>query len=252
MAAKRLIYQVAIGEPRPLWERCMGSVRTYAERHGIDHFIQPEMVLKIVPKHSHRSPQAIALGGLPNLEKLAGLARFDRYDQIALIDSDVYAAPDAPSIFDAVDPACDVAGVTERSLPITAAYARKLDGYERAQFGPVLGVGLPFLQAGVLVYNRSFARFLPDGPKAFWEQPSLERFINGEGAFRWQSEQTTLNWFLRSHGAKVQLIDPKWNMLFGATTTLAGAAFVHFFLSSHLTGDDPVEMIRTGRGRARV
>lgn len=252
MAARRLIYQVAIGPIRPLWGRCLESVATYCRRHGIDHLVQREMVLKVVPKHSHRSPQAIALGGLPNLEKLAGLAHFDTYDQIALIDADVWMAPDAPNIFDEVNPAADVAGVTERSLPITTAYARKLDGYERSQFGPLHGVGLPFLQCGVMVYNRSFARFLPDGPKAFWEQPCLERFINGEGAFRWQSEQTTLNWFLREKGAIIQLLPPKWNMLFGATTTLEGAAAVHFFLSDHLKGEDPEEMIRTGKGRARV
>lgn len=251
---KRLCYQVLVGERRPLWDKCVASVAAYCARHGIIHEVQLEMVLKVKPKKSLRSEGAVRLGGLPNLEKLNGLTRFKDFDQIALIDSDVWASPDAPNIFDHVQPDCDVAGVTERALPISDAYARKLDRYEKMQFDPVGGVGLPFLQCGVMVYNRSFARFMPDGPKAFWEQQNLESFINGDGGWRWQSEQCTLSWFLRANDARIGTLDPRFNWLFGVLQPgrQAEGWLHHFFLSQHLTHDNPAEMVRTGAGRPRI
>jgi len=251
---KRLLFQVLIGERRPLWEKCVRSAAAYAARIGCVHQVQLEMVLKVMPKKSQRSEGAVRLGGLPNLEKLNGLSYLHEFEQIALIDSDVYITDSAPNIFDCVPTDCDVAGVTERALPISPLYARKLDRYEQMQFAPVNGVGLPFLQCGVMVYNRSFQRFMPDGPKAFWEQPSLERFINGEGGWRWQSEQCTLSWFLRANSVNVAALPIQFNWLYGALQPgrMHEGWFHHLFLSEHLKGDDPAEMIRTGTARPRL
>lgn len=251
---KRLLFQVAIGEPRPLWERCLASMASYCQRHGIEHRVAREPLLRIRPVKSARSENALRMGYLPNLEKLAGLDLLGSYDRVAIVDSDVWARPDAPDIFAAVPLECDLAGCPERSMPITAAYARKLDWYERGQFGPLKGVGLPFLQFGVIVYNASFRRFLPDGARAMITQPSLERFINGEGSWRWQTEQTTMNWFVRASGAAIAALPPWFNGLYGALQPgeIERCHFVHFFLSDHLKGSDPEEMLRMGNARPRV
>ena len=247
---KRLIYTVCIGQPRPLWQRCIASMRTYCERHGIEHRLQTEMALRVMPKHSHRSPQAVALGGLPNLEKLHGLSLLGDYSQIALVDADVWATPDAPDIFDAVNPAVDFAGCVEREMECTPAYARKLDGYAHGQYGDAR---FPFFNCGVEVFNASMARHLHSQTiPEFIERPEFADLIDGKGAWKWASEQTLMNVWLRSCGATLQHLRPRWNVLFGAVTMPADAAFVHFFLSSHLTSEDPEEMIRTGRGRPRV
>lgn len=251
---RRLVYQVAIGPRRPLWEQCIESMARYCARHGFTHEVQREPILRIRPKASQRSEGALRLGYLPNCEKMAGLSLFDQFEQIAIVDSDVWATADAPSIFDGVPPSCDLAAVTERALPISPIYARKLDRYERMQFAPLDGVGLPFLQCGVIVYNRSFTRFMPGGPKGWYEQLELERFVNGEGPWRWQTEQVTLSWFCRAKGVDVAALDPRFNWLFGAILTahrLEGW-FHHMFLSEHLTGTDPEQMVKMGTGRPRL
>ena len=247
---RRLIYTVCVGERRPLWDRCIGSMVTYCRRHGIDHRLQAQPILRIVPRDSHRSEGALRMGYLPNLEKLCGLALLGDYDQVALIDADVWAMPDAPDIFEAVTPAADYAAVIERDLPIIPAYARKLDAYARGQYGDP---GFPFFNCGVEVFNASIVRhFHGQSVLEFLGRPEFADFINGKGNYRWATEQTLMNVWVRSCGASLQRLAPKWNMLFGAVPSVTGAAFVHFFLSAHLSCNDPEEMLRTGRGRARV
>lgn len=252
---KRLIFQVGVGPRRNLWERCIKSVAQYAASHGIEHRVLREPILRIVPKASQRSKEAVArLGYLPIYEKQNALGLLGEYDQIAVIDSDVYARPGAPNIFEEVPPECDFAAVTERSMPITEAYARKLAKYEPQQYGPLKGVGLPFFQMGIVVMNKSLRRLCPESPKDFVQRPEFERFVNGEGAWRWQTEQTLFNWWLRSSAANVVALPWTWHGLYGAVKpgTIEHCAFVHFFLSDHLTSDDPVDMLRTGNARPRV
>jgi len=247
---KRLIYQVAVGPQRPLWTRCLESMAVYAKRHGIDYHLQTEPILRIAPERSHRSASALKLGYLPNLEKLAALARLADYDALALIDADVYALPDAPDVFDALNRDADFAAVVEREMAITPAYARKLDAYSQGQYGHPQ---FPFFNCGVELFNQSMVRHLcGQTPTEFLRRPEFADFINGKGNYRWASEQTLMNVWVRSCGASLQHLAPKWNVLFGAVTAPADAAFVHFFLSAHLTSDDPQEMLRTGKGRARV
>jgi len=69
-AVTNLIFQVAVGEKRPLYERCLGSAKNYCERHGLDHVVLREPVLRIRPKASKRSRGAVErLGYLPIFEK---------------------------------------------------------------------------------------------------------------------------------------------------------------------------------------
>jgi len=248
---KRLIWQVAIGPQRPLWEKCLASVATYAERHGIDYHLQREPILRIAPKQSHRSAAALKLGYLPNLEKLAGLDRLGEYDQVALFDADVWARPDAPDIFEDVVRQADYAACVEREMPIIPAYARKLDAYARGQYGEAR---FPFFNCGVEVFSASIQRHLHGQTAAqFLARPEFVDFIAGKGAWRWASEQTLMNVWLHACGATLQHLSWRWNGLYGMIDAqrLNEAHLVHFLLSSHLHGDDPETLLRT-HGRTRI
>lgn len=248
---KRLVWQVAVGSRRLLWDRCLESMRTYAERHGIDYHLQTEPVLRIVPKKSSRSPEAMRLGYLPIFEKFQSFALLGEYDEILVVDADVWAAPRAPNIFEAVPDGAEFAAVIERDMPITNAYARKIDAYARGQYGDG---AFPFANMGVRVIRKKLRRLLVgQTPTEFIRRPEFEPYVNGEGNLRWQTEQTLLNVWVRACGAHFQPLGWKWNALFGAVVaSLQEAHFVHFFLSDHLEGDDPEVLIRTGKGRARV
>lgn len=249
-----LVYQVAIGEQRPLWQHCLDSVGIWCKRHGYDHHIQREPLLRIRPKNSQRSANALRLGYLPNLEKLAGLDHLPSYDGVIIMDADVWLRPNAPSIVPDLPPTCDVAGCPERAMPIVPAYAKKLDWYERGQFGPVQWVGLPFIQFGVVVYLRSFLRFVPDGARALLARPDLQPFIDGQGSWKWQTEQTTMNWFLRSQRVHVHHFPHLWNGLYGVLNPgeIERCHAIHFFLSAHIHGSEDPETLLRINGRPKI
>ena len=50
---------------------------------------------------------------------------FDQYDQIAIIDADVYIRPNSPDFFEELPKEYDFGGVVERSMPLTEAYQQK-------------------------------------------------------------------------------------------------------------------------------
>ena len=68
----RMIYQVYVGKPSVLYDTCVQSVTVYCAKHGIDHVIQREPILKICPdmNRTERSQEAVSrLGYLPIFEK---------------------------------------------------------------------------------------------------------------------------------------------------------------------------------------
>ena len=102
MVNKRMIYQVAVGKKSKLYEHCIASVRAYAKRHGIDHIVlrQPKLRIGVDPFNTNRSKEAVArLGYLPIFEKENAFEYLDSYDQVAIIDSDIYIRDNAPDIF---------------------------------------------------------------------------------------------------------------------------------------------------------
>jgi hypothetical protein len=127
---RRLIFQVAVGEVPGFYKPCMYSMRAYAARIGADYEALTEPELRIVPKKSQRSENALRLGYLPIFEKEAGFSRLGEYDQVAIIDADVYAMPDAPDIFAAAGDA-EFAGVFESEMPLDEKAERKVRNYAR-------------------------------------------------------------------------------------------------------------------------
>lgn len=233
---RRLIFQVAVGEVPAFYGPCMGSVREYADGIDAEYEALREPELRIVPKKSQRSENALRLGYLPIFEKEAAFSRFaDDYDQIAIIDADVYARPNAPDIFRAAGTA-DFAAVRECDLPLQEQYEKKIRNYARDQYGDA---GFPFFNMGVTVWNKSMLRFLGplESPKQFIERPEFEKFVNGEGKYRWSTDQTLLNTWVKQTGMSRMDLDWRWNCMYDyvvPTALRAHPHFVHFALASKM------------------
>jgi len=242
---KRLIYQVRVGEDSPIYNPCITSVAQYCSRHGISHRLLLEPKLRIAPLASRRSENALRLGYLPIYEKENAFVELERYDQVAIIDADVYLRPDARNIFDELEPGVAFAGVVEREMPITDKYRRKIGQYSKGQYGNLAleadfewdGAGAEFFNMGVMVLTQELLPFLEgQTPEEFIRRPEFERFVNGEGAWRWSTDQTLLNYWIKKEQIPAQHLNWRWNALFGGVkpARIHEAHFVHFFLSSHL------------------
>ena len=249
---RRLVWQVYIGQRRPLWESCLDSIEAYCERHGFEHRVLTEPVLRIVPLKSQRSEGALRMGYLPIFEKFNAWALLHDFDEIAVIDADVYAKPDAPSIFDVVPSPFPFAAAIEREMPLTEAYAKRIAAYAQGQYGTPWH---PFRNMGVTVLRPELLRWL-DGqtPEEFIRREEFEPFVNGEGAYRWATEQTLTNTWLERERIPVFSLPWQFNCMYGAVIPEAydQAHLIHFFNSDKLSSDDPEEMLRTKAGRARV
>ena len=100
---KQMIYQVAVGPKSKLYEHCIDSVANYCKKYGIEHIVQRQPILRICPDifATNRSTDSYKKHGgfLPIFEKENAFDYFDRFNDIAIIDADIYIRPDAPNIF---------------------------------------------------------------------------------------------------------------------------------------------------------
>jgi hypothetical protein len=257
---KLLIYQVSVGDPSELYKHCNASVKAYAEAHGIDYKKQTTMKLCINPDPftGNRSKNSCRLGGLPVFEKENAFAYLKDYDAVAIIDSDVYIRPDTKlNIFDEVDPEqYDFGGVVERDMPITNKYREKIINYSRMQYSSLRMVdwkwtmsGAEFMNMGIMVMNKSFMKYL-DGqtPKEFICRDEFKDFVDGIGAWKWSTDQTLLNYFIKREKIRVKQLGFEWNALFSAVKhdRIKEAHFIHFFLKDHLPnkGEDVKSLMK--------
>lgn len=242
MAKQHLIFQVCVGDHPAFYEDCVDSVSRYADRIGADHIVHREPVLRIAPLDSKRSANALRLGYLPIYEKEAAFTYLHRYEKVLVLDADVYVRDSAPDIF--CNPLADkpFCGVVEREMPLTNQYFNKIRKYCEGQYRDMPEIdwkwnanGAEFFNMGVMLLNRSILEYLNgETPTQFLRRPEFERFINGEGHFKWSTDQTLLNWWLKSEDIPVGHLDWRWNALFGAIVNHTSAYFVHFFLSAKL------------------
>ena len=247
---KRLIYQVAVSKPSKLYEHCIESVREYADRHGITHKIltEPQLRIKPDPFNMGRSKESYEKYGgyLPIFEKENAFAHLDDFDQVAIIDADIYIRPDAPNIFDDFGTHHAFGAVVERDMPITDEYMSKIRRYSQMQyaslhnrgigFDPQPGMGYEFANMGMIVVNsKNFKPFLKgQTPREFLERAEFKDFVDGVSAWKWSTDQTLLNYFIRKHNVPFKRMDWKLNGLFTANTRIDECHFVHFFLKDHL------------------
>jgi len=244
---KQMIYQVKVGpNPPAFYDTCINSVAEYCQKHDIDHIVQREPLLKIRPLNSCRSEAAVErLGYLPIYEKENAFNYLDKYDHIAIVDSDIFIRDGAPNIFDELRPNTAFAGVMEKDMPLTPQYRNKILAYSRGQYdrlsdapfekGPTFGTA--FYNMGLMVFTKKLKEYLNgETPEQFIRRPEFERFVNGEGNWKWSTDQTLLNYWVCKSGMKQQQLDWKWNALFKGIVDqkLPEAHFIHFFLSGNL------------------
>ena len=244
---KKLIFQVSVGKPSKLYQTCIDSVARYCEKYGITHKVLYEPKLKIVPDpiRNGRSKEAVArLGYMPIYEKENAFEYFDRYDQIAIVDSDIYIKATAPDIFLDLSQDYDFGGVVERELPLNHKYKNKITKYSRSAFTNLKDVdwrwnhlGAEFYNMGLMVMNKSFAKYLNgQTPKEFISRPEFKDFVDGVGFYKWSTDQMLLNWFVKKEKMKCKNMDWRWNSLYTAVEKhkQQESYFVHFFLRDHL------------------
>ena len=254
MAGKpsKLIYQVAVGEVPAFYERCIDSVNRYCNRYGIVHHVQREPLLKIAPKDSKRSTNALRLGFLPIFEKEVAFDYLNQFDQIAIVDADIFIRNTAPDLF-AQAQGAPFAGAVEREMPLTPAYATKVYKHSQGQFSGLTDVdwkwdsrGAEYFNMGLMLLDKSILPYLNgETPEQFIRRPEFERFVNGEGHWKWSTDQTLLNWWLKKARIPALSLSWKWNALYGAVQSVREAYFVHFFLSSKLGTGEIERVIKT-------
>lgn len=263
MKMKRLIYQVYTGKQSKLYNHCTQSVANYARRLGVDYKVQrtPILMIKPDPFTTNRSKESYEKYGgfLPIYEKENALGFLDSYDQIAIIDADVYIRPECTeSIFDAAGTDVDFAGVLERDMPTTAAYTQKIANYSRMQYGaPSIYYmfdwqhpgGADFYNMGIMVLNKSISKYLNgQTPLEFLRRPMFKPFVDGIGAWKWSTDQTLLNVWVKNEKMKVKNLHFKWNGLFTGIemSRIKECNFIHFFLKDKLIdkGENVEELMK--------
>lgn len=255
---KRLIYQVYVGQKSALYDHCTSSVSDYCKKHDIEHVIQrsPKLMIRPDPFTTNRSKEAVErLGYLPIYEKENAFEYLKTYDQVAIVDSDIWIRPDAPNIFDDLGEEFDFGGVVEREMPITQQYAGKIINYSRMQYEHLSQfvdfkpneLGYEFINMGLMVMNKSLLSHLKGmSPKEFIQQHDFKAFVDGLGPWKWSTDQTLLNYWLKRDGIKVKNMNWKWNGLYSAITRVDEAYFVHFFLKDKLPerGENVKELMK--------
>lgn len=257
---KTLIFQVAVCEVKPFYEFCINSAKEYARKIGAEHFVLREPRLKIKPVNSCRSKNALRHQMLPIFEKEVAFSNefLDNYDAIAIIDCDMYIKDSAPNIFNELDNDTIFAGVIEKDLPSTKQHQEKCRKFSMAQYEPVKHVmtkwhpknGVPFYNMGMMLFSNKIKKYLNgETPEQFIKRKEFEPFVNGEGHFKWSTDQSLLNFWIVKTGMKTKNLDWKWNALYKAIpdNKLKQAHFIHFFLSSKLPrrGEEIPRIIRT-------
>lgn len=247
-----MIYQVYVGKPSRLYDHCTASVAAYCSRHGITYKLQKTPILKIKPDvfATNRSKESYEKHGgfLPIYEKENAFSYFEEYDQIAIVDADIYIRPDAPNIFDELKSETEFAGVVEREMPITHQYAQKIINYSRMQYHELHlnkvanfqpnPLGYEFYNMGLMVMQNSITKYFKSGetPHQFISRPEFKDFVDGQGAWKWSTDQTLLNTWVRKEKMNQQHLPWKWNALYKGVRddVLQDAHFVHFFLKDLL------------------
>ena len=256
---KSLIYQVNIGKPSKLYDFCTESVAAYCDKYSIKHIVQKEPILNIKPDPANtgRSRECCARKvPLPIFEKENAFNYLEEYNQVAIIDADIYIRPTAPYLFDELPKEYAFGAVVERDMPITPKYAKKITKYSAMQYQGLKSVtwkwnsrGAEFMNMGLMVMNKIFLDFLDgDNPKEFISRPEFKNFVDGVGSWKWATDQTLLNFWIRQRQVPTKHLDWKWNGLYKGITkeAIKECYFIHFFLRDHLPnrGENIKELLK--------
>ena len=258
---KRLIYQVSIGKPSKLYDACIESVSKYCERHDIEHIVQTTPKLRIKPDifNTNRSPESYGKYGgfLPIYEKENAFDLLSEYDQIAIVDADIFIREDAPNVFDDFGTDKAFGACVERDMPISYEYQSKIGNYSHMKYFPLHTkdcdfdpnrLGYEFANMGLILLNCELFKPYLKGQTAaqFLNRMEFKSFVDGKGAWKWSTDQTLLNWFIKKYKIPFKSLDWRWNGLYTANTRITECYFVHFFLKDKLPngGENVHELMR--------
>lgn len=253
---KRLIYQVCLGKESSskLYKHCIDSVARYCEQHGIEHRVQTKPLLRIKPDvfSTNRSQESYEKHGgfLPIYEKEHAFDLIDDYDQIAIVDADIYVRDGVPNLFDDFGTEHAWGGVAEREMPITHQYAQKIINYSHMQYHKLHinkvanfrpnNLGYEFFNMGLIVINcAKFKKYLKgQSSYEFINRMEFKDFVDGVGPYKWSTDQTLLNYFLKKYDVPTKHLSWKWNALYKGVmdSCMSDSHFVHFFLKDKLPG----------------
>ena len=260
--ATRMIYQVSVGKPSKLYEHCIESVRQYCKKYDIKHIVLTEPKLRIKPDifTGNRSEESyMKYGGyLPIYEKENAFGYLNDYEQIAIVDADIYIRDDAPNIFDEFGTDHAFGAVAEREMYIQDWYIKKIQNYSQMQYAQLHSRGLDFkpdklgyefFNMGLILLNSElFKPYLKgQNPHDFLMRMEFQDFIDGKGAWKWSTDQTLLNYFLKKYNIPTKHMSGKWNGLYSAVNNIKDCHFVHFFLKDKLpsSGENVEELMKT-------
>ena len=252
---KQLIYQVYLGKERhsKLYQFCIDSVSRYCKKYSIDHIVQTDPILKILPDLSctNRSPESymkhassdVPNGFLPIYEKENAFLYLDQYDEIAIIDSDVYIKEESPNIFNDLNHT--FGAVVEREMPLTEQYQKKIKAYSIGQYGSLKhldwkwnDLGAEFFNMGVMLFNKDLLNYLNnESPRQFINRPEFKQFVDGIGNYKWSTDQTLLNYFIKKENIPTTHLNWRWNCLYKGIRdeNIQSGYFIHFFLKDLLS-----------------
>ena len=246
---KRMIYQVYVGGRCNLYDYCTDSVKKYCEKYNIEYKVQTFPLLRVRPDvfMTNRSKESYEKYGgyLPIYEKENAFDYFDQYDQIAIVDADIFIKESAPNIFEEMTEDYDFGAVCEREMPLKPEYVAKIINYSRMQYSTLQDVdwkwndrGAEFFNMGLMVMNKNnFQRYLRgQSAKEFLGRHEFKRFIDGLGAWKWSTDQTLLNWWIKKENMNVKSLSWNFNTLYTgvADQKLKQGHFIHFFLRDKL------------------
>ena len=236
-----------MGDSTPeFYEVCMQSVIQYCKKYDITYKVLRTPKLKIRPLNSKRSKPALErLGYLPIYEKENAFEYFDKFDNICIIDADIYIKENAPNIFEELENEIEFAGVKESQMPLTPKYFNKIKNYSTAQYVGLRDIkhninpkyGIEFYNMGLMLMSNKLKRHLKgQTPEEFIRRKEFERFVNGEGSWKWSTDQTLLNYWIKKEKIITKDLSWKWNALYNGIQKgkLKDAYFIHFFLSALL------------------
>ena len=85
---------------------------------------------------------------------------------------------------------------------------------------------------GMMLMSKNIAKYLRgQTPREFLMRAKFKGFIDGLGAWKWSTDQTLLNTWVREEKMKQKHLHWKWNGLFNAIPheKMQQAHFLHFF-----------------------
>lgn len=242
---KTLIYQVKVGKSPTFYDTCIKSVADYCKKYGIEHIVQTKPTLKITSTHPQRKGAMDKHGFLPIYEKENAFAYLGEYDKVCVVDADIFIKPSAPNIFSEIDLEIPFAGVRECDMPLTSDYITKIQKFSKGQYEQFPEImkestkefGVPFYNMGLMLMSISLLEYLNgDTPEQFIRRKEFKKFVDGQGHWKWSTDQTLLNYWIKTTKMRTKNLDWKWNALYKAVTddSIQSAHFVHFFLADKL------------------